>query len=95
LLIRKFFLFIFQDILPNGSAETTEKFLQNVFDLMLNFIKKSSDHSEKVLNFHYPNALDGLIDFKIDDEPKNLDFIISICNSIIENVVKTGNDQFC
>ena len=81
---------IFKDILPNGRVETTESFLQNVFNLMLEFIKKSSDHSEKVLNFHHPNVLDGLIEFKIDDEPNNLDFLISICKSIMENVVKTG-----
>ena len=57
---------------------------------MVEFIKKSSYHSEKLLNFHQPHMLDSLIDFKIDDEPRDLEFLFLLCKSILENVVKTG-----
>ncbi len=57
---------------------------------MLDFIKRSADHSEKVINFYHPNELSSLIDFNIDDEPKSLDFLVSISKSVLENVVKTG-----
>ncbi len=46
---------IVEDLLPNGDFETTADFLEEIYQMMLIFIKKSFDRDEKVCNYFKMN----------------------------------------
>ena len=80
------------DILPvnEKSAAETREFLNNVISICLDFIVKSSDRKEKVLDFHQPSELWNLYDFKIPSDPMNLDQLLKDCSECLKYQVKTG-----
>lgn len=86
--------FIPLDLLPvsNGAkAEiTTENFLQEVFDILMDYIKKSNDRSNKILDFHHPDQILESMDFSLPDKPQNLDQILVDCKDALKYQVKTG-----
>ena len=82
------------DLLPvlNGiKAETnTENFLQEVFDILMDYIKKSNDRSNKIVDFHQPDQILDAMDFSVPDKPQNLDQILVDCKDTLKYQVKTG-----
>ena len=82
------------DLLPvlNGKkAETnTEDFLQEVFDILMEYIKKSNDRNNKILDFHQPEQILETMDFSLPDKPQNLDQILVDCKDALKYQVKTG-----
>ena len=84
----------FTDLLPvlNGKkAETnTEDFLQEVFDILMEYIKKSNDRNNKILDFHQPEQILETMDFSLPDKPQNLDQILVDCKDALKYQVKTG-----
>lgn len=80
------------DLLPvnEKSAAETKEFLNQVISICLDFIVKSNDRKEKVLDFHQPNELWNLYDFKIPSDPMNIDQLIKDCSECLKYQVKTG-----
>ena len=82
------------DLLPvlNGiKAETnTENFLQEVFDILMDYIKKSNDRSHKIVDFHHPDQILEAMDFSLPDKPQNLDQVLVDCKDALKYQVKTG-----
>ena len=76
----------------NGKkAETnTEDFLQEVFDILMDYIKKSNDRNNKILDFHHPEQILEAMDFSLPDKPQNLDQILVDCKDALKYQVKTG-----
>ena len=58
--------------------------------ILLDFIDKSNDRNEKVLDFHHPAQLLDVIDLSIPDEPQNLDQLLTDCKDTLKYQVKTG-----
>merc|ERR1712241_1426887 len=88
----------FNDLLPvlNGKkAETnTEDFLQEVFDILMDYIKKSNDRNNKILDFHHPEQILEAMDFSLPDKPQNLDQLLVDCKDTLKYQVKTGHPHF-
>lgn len=80
------------DILPvkDNTTEETKQFLQSVIKICLDFIIRSNDRKEKVLEFHQPNELWGLYDFNIPSEPVNIEQLLKDCSECLKYQVKTG-----
>ena len=75
----------------NRAEIVTESFLQEVFDILMDFIKKSNDRSNKILDFHHPDQLLDAIDLSVPDQPQNLDQILVDCKDALKYQVKTGS----
>ena len=86
--------FLFPDLLPvlNGhKAEiNTEDFLQEIFDILIDYIKKSNDRSNKILDFHHPEQILESMDFSLPEKPQPLDQIFVDCKDALKYQVKTG-----
>ena len=86
--------FLFTDLLPvlNGhKAEiNTEDFLQEIFDILIDYIKKSNDRSNKILDFHHPEQILESMDFSLPEKPQPLDQIFVDCKDALKYQVKTG-----
>merc|ERR1712241_32334 len=88
----------FNDLLPvlNGKkAETnTEDFLQEVFDILMGYIKKSNDRNNKILDFHQPEQILETMDFSLPEQPQSLEQILTDCGNSLKYQVKTGHPHF-
>lgn len=71
----------------------TEAFLKAVVDVLLDYVKKSNDRNSKILDFHHPDQLAEVIDFKIPEEPQNLDQLLVDCKEALKYQVKTGEEH--
>ena len=62
-------IFCLTELLPaqvgNRAEIVTESFLQDVFDILMDYIKKSNDRSNKILDFHHPDQLLDQIDLSL------------------------------
>ncbi|XP_034410596.1 glutamate decarboxylase 1 isoform X3 [Cyclopterus lumpus] len=87
-----------KDLLPApGGEELTRGFLQEVVDILLGYISKSSQRSSKVLDFHHPHQLkEGLECFSLDlpDQPETLEQILVDCRDTLKYGVRTGHPRF-
>jgi len=90
--------YFYNDLLPvlNGQkAEiNTEDFLQEIFDILLDYIKKSNDRSNKILDFHHPDQILEAMDFSLPEKPQPLDQIFVDCKDTLKYQVKTGHPRF-
>jgi len=88
----------YKELLPaqvgNRAEIVTESFLQDVFDILMDYIKKSNDRSNKILDFHHPDQLLDQIDLSLPDKPQNLDQILVDCKDALKYQVKTGHPRF-
>jgi len=78
---------------PEGTKELNE-FYQRLLVYILEFIEKTNDRSEKILDFHHPAQLMEAMDFSIPDEPQNLDQLLTDCKDTLKYQVKTGTYAF-
>ncbi|XP_071392249.1 glutamate decarboxylase 1 [Centroberyx affinis] len=87
-----------KDLLPAFSGEeVTRGFLQELVNILLGYICKSSQRSSKVLDFHHPHQLkEGLEGFSLDlsDQPETLEQILVDCRDTLKYGVKTGHPCF-
>uniref|UniRef100_A0A8D3D5W2 Glutamate decarboxylase 1-like n=1 Tax=Scophthalmus maximus TaxID=52904 RepID=A0A8D3D5W2_SCOMX len=86
------------DLLPaSGGEELTRGFLQEVVNILLGYICKSSQRGSKVLDFHHPHQLkEGLEGFSMDlpDLPETLEQILVDCRDTLKYGVNTGHPRF-
>lgn len=80
------------DILPHNVAAgpETREFLQQVVDVLLDFVKASNDRSEKVLEFHHPEEMKRLLDLDVPDTALPLQQLVQDCATTLKYQVKTG-----
>lgn len=74
---------------PSGAKETLEWF-QRLILILLDFIEKTNDRNEKILDFHHPSQLMQAMDLSVPDEPQNLDQLLTDCRDTLKYQVKTG-----
>lgn len=79
------------DLLPacNGEAATLS-FLQDVVDILLQYVVKSFDRSTKVIDFHYPNELLQEYNWELAEQPQTLEEILLNCRTTLKYAIKTG-----
>lgn len=65
-------------------------FLQDVMDILLQYVVKSFDRSTKVIDFHYPNELLQEYNWELADQPQNLEEILMHCQTTLKYAIKTG-----
>ncbi|KAF4788489.1 Glutamate decarboxylase 2 [Turdus rufiventris] len=79
------------DLLPTCNGEiTTMSFLQDVVDILLQYVVKSFDRSTKVIDFHYPNELLQEYNWELADQPQTLEEILLNCRTTLKYAIKTG-----
>ncbi|VTJ61951.1 Hypothetical predicted protein [Marmota monax] len=79
------------DLLPACDGERpTLTFLQDVMDILLQYVVKSFDRSTKVIDFHYPNELLQEYNWELADQPQNLEEILVHCQTTLKYAIKTG-----
>ncbi|XP_072366229.1 glutamate decarboxylase 1 [Scyliorhinus torazame] len=87
-----------QDLLPaKNGEEPTVQFLMDVFEILLNYIRKTFDRTSKVLDFHHPHQfLEGMegFDLELPDQPESLEQILVDCTDTLKYGVKTGHPRF-
>lgn len=72
-----------------AGAETRE-FLQQIVDVLLDFVKATNDRDEKVLEFHHPEEMKRLLDLEIPDNGLPLQQLVQDCATTLKYQVKTG-----
>ncbi|KAK2164503.1 hypothetical protein NP493_1413g00006 [Ridgeia piscesae] len=85
------------ELLPQkDGCKKTSRFLQEVVDVLIDYVHKSNDRSTKVLDFHHPHTLREMMDHCLDiqEEPQNLEQILSDCKETLKYCVKTGHPRF-
>ena len=80
------------DILPvnENAGAVTHQFLKQVVNICLDFIHKSNDRNEPVLEFHQPSELLKLYDFSIPAEGLDIEQLLKDCSECLKYQVKTG-----
>lgn len=79
------------DLLPARDGERpTLAFLQDVMNILLQYVVKSFDRSTKVIDFHYPNELLQEYNWELADQPQNLEEILTHCQTTLKYAIKTG-----
>lgn len=68
-------------------------FLQDVVDILLQYVVKSFDRSTKVIDFHYPNELLQEYNWELADQPQTLEEILLNCRTTLKYAIKTGNSN--
>ncbi|XP_069314805.1 glutamate decarboxylase 2 [Eulemur rufifrons] len=83
------------DLLPACDGERpTLAFLQEVMDILLQYVVKSFDRSTKVIDFHYPNELLQEYNWELADQPQNLEEILTHCQTTLKYAIKTGHPRY-
>ncbi|KAG8573650.1 hypothetical protein GDO81_012484 [Engystomops pustulosus] len=83
------------DLLPAKNGETeTLRFLQEVIDILLQYVVKTFDRSTKVIDFHYPNELLQEYDWELSDQPQSLEGILLNCKTTLKYAIKTGHPRY-
>ncbi|XP_077411961.1 glutamate decarboxylase 1 isoform X4 [Vanacampus margaritifer] len=87
-----------KDLLPTlGGEGMTREFLQEIVNILMNYICKSCHRNSKVLDFHHPHQLkEGLEGFSLDlpEKPDTLEQILVDCRDTLKYGVSTGHPRF-
>lgn len=87
------YVFFSSELLPSADGHMkTSLFLMEVVDILLDYIRKNNDRSTKVLDFHHPHTLKEMMGHCLDiqEDPQNLEQILSDCKETLKYCVKTG-----
>ncbi|KAF8359513.1 unc-25 [Pristionchus pacificus] len=70
----------YSDLIPHkpDGWDDTEKFLRNVMEVLLSYLKQQSDRNTKILEFHHPAEMAKLIEMEIPDGGENLETLVKI-----------------
>ncbi|XP_007444188.1 glutamate decarboxylase 2-like, partial [Python bivittatus] len=83
------------DLLPASDGEAvTLAFLQDVMDILLQYLVKNFDRSTKVIDFHYPNELLQEYNWELADQPQTLEEILLNCRTALKYAIKTGHPRY-
>lgn len=78
----------FLDILPQNvnNWKGTEKFLKELVEILLQYIKEENDRNSKILDFHHPAEMQQLIDLSIPDHPQTLAQLLEVCHPYVDSI---------
>lgn len=78
--------------MPQNAAAgvETREFLQQVVDVLLDFVKATNDRNEKVLEFHHPEDMKRLLDLDVPEKALPLQQLVQDCATTLKYQVKTG-----
>lgn len=88
------------ELLPKDTTKQgqkrTSQFILDVVDILIDYIRKSNDRSTKVLDFHHPHSLKEALGhcLNLDEDPRDLEQILSDCKETLKYCVKTGHPRF-
>ncbi|KAI1695530.1 pyridoxal-dependent decarboxylase conserved domain-containing protein [Ditylenchus destructor] len=84
------------DLLPQNpnSFEETKLFLQQVAEILIDYIKEEYDAKSKVLEFHHPSEMAQIVDLSIPDKPMELTQLLQSCRDVLKLCVRTGHPRF-
>ncbi|XP_043922084.1 glutamate decarboxylase 2 [Protopterus annectens] len=83
------------DLLPARNSElTTLAFLQEVVDILLQYVVETFDRSTKVIDFHYPNELVQEYNWELSDQPQTLQDVLLNCRMALKYAIKTGHPRY-
>ncbi|ETE66655.1 Glutamate decarboxylase 2, partial [Ophiophagus hannah] len=83
------------DLLPASEGEAiTLAFLQDVMDILLQYMVTNFDRSTKVIDFHYPNELLQEYNWELADQPQTLEEILLTCRTALKYAIKTGHPRY-
>lgn len=69
-------------MLPQNTQnwEATRDFLKQVVEILLDYIKEENDRNSKILDFHHPEEMLGIMNFTIPEKPMNLKELLEVCH---------------
>ena len=73
-----------------AADRNTREFLHGVVDILLDYVTKTNDRKQKILDFHHPDQMKEQIDLQIPEKPLNLDQLLVDCKDTLKYGVKTG-----
>jgi len=87
------YISFFIDLLPysqNNEKDMTQEFLSNVVDKVCKYLAECNNRESKVIDFHPPEGMIKVIDYKINQDGDNLNTLFEHVDKILTYVVKTG-----
>uniref|UniRef100_A0AC35F161 Glutamate decarboxylase n=1 Tax=Panagrolaimus sp. PS1159 TaxID=55785 RepID=A0AC35F161_9BILA len=84
------------DLLPQSpdNWDETQSFLQQVVEILYDYIKEENNRNSKILDFHQPEEMKKLLDLSIPEKPMNLGELLKSCSEVLRYSVKTGHPRF-
>ncbi|XP_037089875.1 glutamate decarboxylase-like [Pollicipes pollicipes] len=86
----------YTDLLPENSEgfPETKEFLQSVVDILYDFIQKTFDRNEKVIDFHHPEELKRVLDLYIPEKGVTIEQLLQDCSQTLKYQVRTGHPRY-
>ena len=73
-----------------SADKQTRDFLLKLVEILNDFITKTNDREEKVLDFKHPMELKKMLDLDVPDKPLPLSKLLEDCEAALHHQVKTG-----
>ncbi|KAL5010423.1 hypothetical protein ScPMuIL_012728 [Solemya velum] len=85
-----------KDLMTGEGSAKTARFLSDVIEILLRYVKAQRDSGNKVLDFHHPHQLREMMDhcLDVDEIPRDLEQILSDCKETLKYCVKTAHPRF-
>ncbi|KAK6183173.1 hypothetical protein SNE40_010702 [Patella caerulea] len=85
-----------RELLESKNSEKLHRFLIEISHILTDYITKENDRASKVLDFHHPHQLREMMDhcLDIDENPRDLEQILSDCKETLKYCVRTGHPRF-
>eukprot|EP00112_Aurelia_sp_Birch-Aquarium-sp1_P001573 Seg1171.3 transcript_id=Seg1171.3/GoldUCD/mRNA.D3Y31 product="Glutamate decarboxylase 1" protein_id=Seg1171.3/GoldUCD/D3Y31 len=85
----------FKDLLPfNEETEVTDVFIDQMVDVLKNFVHDTYDRDSKVVDFKTPTEVKNEIDVELKDEGASLSELIDVTQKTLALSVKSGHPRF-
>ena len=68
----------------------TREFMNRIAELSVDFVERTFDRQQKILDFHQPEQLKEVLDLTIPQRPLDLEQLLSDCKDALKYQVKTG-----
>ncbi|KAJ8306840.1 hypothetical protein KUTeg_014924 [Tegillarca granosa] len=79
-----------------GNSPLLWKFMEELVKLLLTYLESQHNRKSKVLDFHHPHQLKEMMAhcLNVDENPRDLEQILSDCKETLKYCVKTGHPRF-
>ena len=84
------------DLAGKNGEDKLLNLLVEISKMVVKYIQSEKDESSKVLDFNHPHQLREIMEhcLNVDDQPRDLEQILSDCKETLKYCVKTGNWPF-
>jgi len=82
----------FLDLLPHNeeSEPETRQFLNQMTEILMDYLHSTYDRDSKILDFHHPEQLLEILDLTLPNQGKNIEQLMADCRDTLKYQVKTG-----